>query len=189
MFFFFHLPQKKKPKTSPTTINPPSPPPSTFADVNYIANHRLPPLYAPQIKTCYVSTILTLCFFFSSTQKKKKKKLKMSPTTINSRNFLKNNYKTQTISLVSKRFKLISFITIWVQWTRFRKNWCEENMEIEFNELGFHVQKSSSMNLVSMYRNRVCWTRFPYIETEFIELGFWVLFQRVEFLKMELLYL
>ena len=119
--FFFHLPQKKKPKTSPTTINPLSPPPPTFADVNYIANHRLPPLYAPQIKTCYVSTILTLCFFFSSTQKKKKKP-KMSPTTINSRDFLKNNYKTQTISLVSKRFKLISFITIRVQWTRFRKN-------------------------------------------------------------------
>ena len=116
-----------------------------------------------------MSTILTLCFFFFHLPKKKPK---MSPTTINSRDFLKNNYKTQTISLVSKRFKLISFITIWVQWTRFRKNWCEENMEIEFNELGFHVQKSSSMNLVSMYRNRVCWTRFPYIETEFVELGF-----------------
>ena len=36
--------------------------------------------------------------------------------------FKKTNYKTQTISLVSKRFKLISFITIRVQWTRFRKN-------------------------------------------------------------------
>ena len=116
-----------------------------------------------------MSTILTLCFFFFHLPKKKPK---MSPTTINSRDFLKNNYKTQTISLVSKRFKLISFITIWVQWTRFRKNWCEENMEIEFNELGFHVQKPSSMNSVSMYRNRVCWTRFPYIETEFVELGF-----------------
>ena len=45
-------------------------------------------------------------------------------------------------------------------------------MEIEFNKLGFHVQKQSSMNSVSMYRNWVCWTRFPYIETDFIELGF-----------------
>ena len=59
--------------------------------------------------------------------------------------FFKNNYKTQTISLVSKRFKLISFITIQVQWTRFRKN-----MEIEFHELGFDVQKLSSLNSFSM---------------------------------------
>ena len=66
------------------------------------------------------------------------------------RDFFKNNYKTQTISLVSKSFKLISFITIWVQWTRFRKKWCGENMEIEFNELGFHVQKPSSLNSFSM---------------------------------------
>ena len=86
--------------------------------------------------------------------------------------FLKNNYKTQKISLVSKRFKLISFIRIRVKWTLFRKNWCGENMEIEFNELGFHVQQPSSMYSVSMYRNQGCWTRFPYIETEFIELGF-----------------
>ena len=86
--------------------------------------------------------------------------------------FLKTNYKTQTISLVSKRFKLISFITLRVQGTQFRKNWCGENMEIEFNELGFHVQKSSSLNSVSMYRNRVQWTRFPCMENEFIELIF-----------------
>ena len=105
------------------------------------------------------------------------------------RDFLKNNYKTQTISLVSKRFKLISFIRIRVQWNLFRKNWCGENMEIEFNELGFHVHKPSSMYSVSMYRNQGCWTRFPYIETKFIELCFWALFQRVEFLKMELFYL
>ena len=32
--------------------------------------------------------------------------------------------------------------------------------------------KSSSTNLVSMYRNRVQWTRFPYMENEFIELIF-----------------
>ena len=105
------------------------------------------------------------------------------------RDFLKNNYKTQTISLVSKRFKLISFIRIRVQWNLFRKNWCGENMEIEFNELGFHVHKPSSMYLVSMYRNRVHWTRFPYMEIEFVELCFWALFLRVECLKMELFYL
>ena len=34
--------------------------------------------------------------------------------------------------------------------------------------------KSSSTNSVSMYRNRVQWTRFPCIETEFIELGFYI---------------
>ena len=33
--------------------------------------------------------------------------------------FLENNYKTQTISLVRKRFKLIWFLTIRVQRTRF----------------------------------------------------------------------
>ena len=116
-----------------------------------------------------MSTILTLCFFFFHLPKKKPK---MSPTTINSRDFLKNNYKTQTISLVSKRFKLISLIRIRVQWNLFRKNWCGENMEIEFNELGFHVHKPSSMYLVSMYRNQGCWNRFPYMKTEFDELGF-----------------
>ena len=33
--------------------------------------------------------------------------------------FLENNYKTQTISLVRKRFKLIWFLTIRVQKTQF----------------------------------------------------------------------
>ena len=44
-------------------------------------------------------------------------------------------------------------------------------MEIEFNELGFHVQKSSSLNSVSMYGNRVQQPWFLYMETEYIELG------------------
>ena len=87
--------------------------------------------------------------------------------------FLKNNYKTQTIPLVSKRFKLISFITIRVQWTRFRKNWCGENMEIEFNELGFHVQKPSSMNSFSIHGKRVHWTHFPWTQLP------WVCFRTV----------
>ena len=33
--------------------------------------------------------------------------------------FLENNYKIQTISLVRQCFKLISYLTIRVQWTRF----------------------------------------------------------------------
>ena len=34
-------------------------------------------------------------------------------------------------------------------------------IEIEFNELDFHVYKPILMNSVSMYGNRVHWTRFP----------------------------
>ena len=83
--------------------------------------------------------------------------------------FKKTNYKTQTISLVSKHFKLISFITIRVQWTQF--NCYGENMEIEFNELGFHVKKPSSLNSIfhkwktssknsfSIHGKRSCTTR------------------------------
>ena len=46
----------------------------------------------------------------------------------------------------------------------YERNWRGQNIEIEFKELGFHTQKPSSMNSVSMYRNRV----------EFFELGFHV---------------
>ena len=38
--------------------------------------------------------------------------------------------------------------------------------------------KSNSMNSVSVYRNRVQWTRFLYMENEFIELGFYELKKR-----------
>ena len=88
--------------------------------------------------------------------------------------FLENNYKIQTISLVRKRFKHISFITIRVQWSRFLcykieyivlellglpatevGSACPRRPEIEFNELGFWACKPSSLNLVSRLTNRV----------------------------------
>ena len=48
------------------------------------------------------------------------------------------------------------------------------DMEIEFNELGFYTWKPSALNLIYVYRNRVRWTWFLYMETEFIELDFLV---------------
>ena len=106
--------------------------------------------------------------------------------------FLENNYKIQTISLVRKRFKHISFITIRVQWSRFLcykieyivlelpgllaielGSACPHKPEIEFNELGFWACKPSSLNSICKRRNRVHWTRFVSLETEFNELGFW----------------
>ena len=72
--------------------------------------------------------------------------------------FLENNYKTQTISLVRKRFKLFWFLTIRVQRTRF---------------VGSQTgQKSSPLDSVSKHRNRVQWTRFLSKKIESTELGF-----------------
>ena len=47
-----------------------------------------------------------------------------------------------------------------------------QNIEIEFKKLGFHTQKLSWMNSVSMYGKRVHWTRFLCMENKFIELVF-----------------
>ena len=46
-------------------------------------------------------------------------------------------------------------------------------MEIEFNELGFHVQKPSSMNSFSIHGKRVHWTHFPWTQLP------WVCFRTV----------
>ena len=104
--------------------------------------------------------------------------------------FLENNYKIQTISLVRKCFKHISFITIWVQWSWFLcykidyivlelpdllatelGSACPRRPEIEFNELGFWACKPSSLNSVYKRRNQVRWTRFQGLQTESKELS------------------
>ena len=66
--------------------------------------------------------------------------------------FLENNYKTQTISLVRKRFKLIWFLAIRVQKTRFVA-W-------------YTGQKSSPLDSVSKQRNQIYWTRISFMQTE-----------------------
>ena len=76
--------------------------------------------------------------------------------------FLENNYKIQTISLVRKHFKHISFITIRVQWSRFLcykiKYIVLELPGLQATEVAARVhvdQKSSSMNSFSGLVNRV----------------------------------
>ena len=56
-------------------------------------------------------------------------------------------------------------------WTKTEWEWDRWDMEIEFIELGFHTWKPSSLNSISVYINRVQWTRFPYMETKFIEMN------------------
>ena len=73
------------------------------------------------------------------------------------RDFLENNYKTQTISLVRKRFKLIWYLAIRVQKTRF---------------LGLLFIILPPVEANRMARNRVHWTRFLSLENEFMGLGF-----------------
>ena len=104
--------------------------------------------------------------------------------------FLENNYKIQTISLVRKRFKHISFITIRVQWSRFLcykieyivlellglpatevGSACPRRPKIKVNELSFWACKPSSLNLFRKCRNRVRWTRFQGLQTESKELS------------------
>ena len=68
----------------------------------------------------------------------KKKTLCKRIETLPKGDFLENNYKTQTISLVRKRFKLICFLTIRVQRTQFLVQPNEARRpEIECNGLGF----------------------------------------------------
>ena len=85
--------------------------------------------------------------------------------------FLENNNKTQTISLVRKRFKLFWFLAIQVKRARFlifyfiicqQLSWFSKKRR----------QKSSPMDSFSMHRKRVLWTRFLSIETESIGLDF-----------------
>ena len=93
--------------------------------------------------------------------------------------FLENNYKIQTISLVRKRFKHISFITIRVQWSRFLCYKIEcivlELPGLPATEVAVRVhvdQKLSKMNSVFGLINWVHWTRFVSVETEFVGLSF-----------------
>ena len=102
--------------------------------------------------------------------------------------FFKNNYKTQTMSLVRKRFKLIQFLIIRVQRTRFldcyynilptveaakfstqarnRVHWTQFlSLETECIGLDFYTYKSSPLNSVLMYKKRVQRTRFPSLVT------------------------
>ena len=80
---------------------------------------------------------------------------------VNLWDFLENNYKSQTISLVRKRFKLIWYLAIRVQRTRFLG-------------LLFIILPAAEMAKMSTYaRNRVQWTRFLSLETEFIGLNFY----------------
>ena len=111
--------------------------------------------------------------------------------------FLENNNKTQTISLVRKRFKLFWFLVIQVKrgwflgflfyhlptalswWSghvgRNRVQRCRFlSLESEFNELGFQALKPSPLDSVSRLENRVQWTCFPGLETDSFELGFFV---------------
>ena len=74
--------------------------------------------------------------------------------------FLENNYKTQTISLVRKRFKLIWHLAIRVQRTRFLGLLFIILPAAEVVHVG---EKSSSLDSVSKPRNRVHWTQFLYI--------------------------
>ena len=98
--------------------------------------------------------------------------------------FSENNYKTQTISLVRKRLKLIWNITTRVQRGRFPgffnftipRNRVERtrliSLENESKGLGFKAWKPSPLHSVSKPGNRVRWTRFLLFETEFNELVF-----------------
>ena len=98
--------------------------------------------------------------------------------------FLENNNKTQTISLVRKRLKLIWNITTRVQRGRFPgffnfiipRNRVERtrliSLENESKGLGFKAWKPSPLHSVSKPGNRVRWTRFLLFETEFNELVF-----------------
>ena len=88
--------------------------------------------------------------------------------------FFKNNYKTQTISLVRQRLKLIWFLTIRVQRTRFssprspgnRVHWTRFLfMEIESNGLGFCTRKSSPLDSIFVHGNRAQGTRFSSFST------------------------
>ena len=102
------------------------------------------------------------------------------------RDFSKNNYKTQTISLVRKRLKLIWNITTRVQRGRFPgffnfiipRNRVERtrliSLENESKGLGFKAWKPSPLHSVSKPGNRVRYTRFLGLETESFELGFFV---------------
>ena len=102
----------------------------------------------------------------------------------NVRCFLENNNKTQTISLVRKRFKLFWFLAIRVKRARFlqllscslKKNVGRKRVqrtrflciEIESNGLGFSAQKTSPKDSFSKHRKdsvsslkkRVHWTQF-----------------------------
>ena len=73
--------------------------------------------------------------------------------------FLENNNKTQTISLVRKRFKLFWFLAIRVKRARF---------------LVFYFIICQQLSWWSGHvgRNRVQWTRFLCLENEFKGLGF-----------------
>ena len=55
----------------------------------------------------------------------------------------------------------------WVQWTQFL---C---IKTESTGLGLYVQKPSSMDSVSMYINRVQWTRFLGVRGHFVHLSYW----------------
>ena len=95
---------------------------------------------------------------------------------VHTRIFLENNNKIQTISLVRKRFKLIWFLTTRVQRGRFL------GYKIEYVLLDFPIlpvpkvgpicRKLSSCHSFCKTRKRVQWTRFLFLQTEFIELNF-----------------
>ena len=69
-----------------------------------------------EVRDLTQNTVLQLFTLESDVQKI----LSQGPWTFAKCFFFKTNYKTQTISLVSKHFKLILFITIQVQLTQFR---------------------------------------------------------------------
>ena len=77
--------------------------------------------------------------------------------------FLENNYKTQTISLVRKRFKLFWFLAIRVK-------------RAQFLVFYFIICQQLSWWSGHVGRNRVQWTRFLCLETESFGLVFCVRF-------------
>ena len=63
------------------------------------------------------------------------------------------------------------------EWEGMRETVCFESFEFWdrlFEFLVRSVVKSSPTELILTYKNRVYWTRFSYIETESVELGFFV---------------
>ena len=82
--------------------------------------------------------------------------------------FLENNNKTQTISLVKKRFKLFWFLAIRVKRTRFLGFLFYYLPAAELVEWP-RRQKLSPMYSVSKLRKRVQRTRFLRLETESFE--------------------
>ena len=84
-------------------------------------------------------------------------------TDMGNGDFLENNYKTQTISLVRKRFKLICFLTIRVQRTWFLVQPDRPRRpEIELKGLALPSWKSSSEDSLYVYGNRAQSTWFQF---------------------------